>query len=95
MQDTIDRRAALDQLIAHAIEAIREDGGADWLRLMLRRGFVGFENMPENQLRKELELRGLRAPALAEEAVFDSDADDDWEMQRELGGLRAQLGDAA
>lgn len=99
MQETLNRGIVLEQLVAHALEAIREDDNDEWLRLILRRGFVGFENMSEPQLRKELEMRGLRPHKLAEEdAAFEEDADGDaedgWELRRELGGLATELGDA-
>ena len=59
---TLDRQNALERLIAHALDAIRADPDDGWLRLVLRKGFAGFENMSRAQLARELQLRGLQPP---------------------------------
>lgn len=72
------KQAILDQLVSHAEQSIREDvPGSDWLAHILRKGFVGFENMQEPQLRRELELRGLSAPNEPDELEDDVGDDPD------------------
>jgi hypothetical protein len=73
MVGPLDRPAALEQLTMHALRALRDDEHAQWLRLILLRGFIGFENMPDGQLRHELELRGL----LPQELLHDPDEYDE------------------
>jgi hypothetical protein len=84
---TLDRQAAVEQLIAHALDAIRSDPEEGWLRLVLRKGFAGFENMSEAQLARELQLRGLQAPAETSDddpATLEDDFSDDWDLSRDL-----------
>jgi hypothetical protein len=87
MQRSRSRQTVLEQLIEHALAAIRDDDEAQWLQLILRRGFVGFENMPESQLHKELELRGLTGRASPDEEPEPDEIEDDWDVRREVGGL--------
>lgn len=86
---TLDRQAALEQLIAQALDTIRADADDGWLRLILRRGFAGFENMTETQLARELQLRGLQPPIeTGDDAVtLEDDFSDDWDLSHDLPGL--------
>jgi hypothetical protein len=87
-QETLDRPAALARLIAHDVESIRLDADDEWLQLILRKGFIGFENMPETQLLRELHLRGLQPPAvdLDEDLALDDESSADWDPPLDLLG---------
>jgi len=85
----LDRRNALDRLIAHALDAIRADPDDGWLRLVLRKGFAGFENMSRAQLARELQLRGLQPPIETgdDASALEDDFSDDWDLSHDLPDL--------
>lgn len=77
MQDPSTTRAGMvDRLVAHTASAVSSDPDGEWLRFILKRGFIGYEHMSEAQLRSELERCGLV------EMIFD-DAEDDAELASE------------
>jgi hypothetical protein len=88
LRNNIDRAAAVSQLLAHALQSIGNPGESDWLRLILRRGFVGFEKMTDAQLLRELELRELLPPPLEAESDFEEEAAEDRWSQAALPGAR-------
>jgi hypothetical protein len=75
---TLDRSAAVSRLLTRLLGAAEQPAEIEWLRLVLRRGFVGFDNMTDAQLRRELELRELSVPALALGEAFDDEDDERW-----------------
>jgi hypothetical protein len=75
---TLDRAAAVSRLLAHLLGAAERPAESEWLKLVLRRGFVGFDNMTDAQLRRELELRELSVPALALDEALDDEDDEPW-----------------
>lgn len=82
-------------MIAHALDTIRSDPDEGWLRLILRKGFAGFDNMSEAQLARELQLRGLQPPIETgdDAATLEDDFSDDWDLSRDLpDGIAAQWG---
>jgi hypothetical protein len=82
---SLDREVLLEQLIAHAAETIRADPESSWLRLILRKGFAGFETMSGPQLERELQLRGLQPPIeSADSDAHENDFSEDWDLSREL-----------
>jgi hypothetical protein len=74
----LDRTAAVSRLLAQLLGAAERPAESEWLRLVLRRGFIGFDNMTDAQLRRELELRELSVPALAEDEAFAEEDDERW-----------------
>jgi hypothetical protein len=93
LRNNLDRAAAVSQLLTHALQSIGAPGESDWLRLILRRGFVGFERMTDAQLLRELELRELLPPPLEVEGDADEDmiAEDRWSQAALPGARRADL----
>lgn len=84
------KRSMIDTLISHAMTAVSDDPEGTWLRLILRRGFTGFENMSEQQLRTELQLRGLADFEVQEEVDADEELDDagtEVEWRRDFGTM--------
>jgi hypothetical protein len=78
-RNNLDRAAAVSRLLTHALQSIRHADESDWLRLILRRGFIGFEKMTDAQLLRELELRELVPPPPEFESDFDEEeAEDRW-----------------
>jgi hypothetical protein len=53
------REAAINQLIEHTLESIHQDPDGQILRAMVRRGFLGFEELTDSRLEAELRSRGL------------------------------------
>ncbi len=78
------KRNMIDLLVANAVSSVSDDPDGTWLRLILRRGFNGFENMTEVQLRTELQMRGLAGyesqDAEEVDAEDDEDAGVEWRM---------------
>jgi hypothetical protein len=66
---SMGRNVMVDCLVAHTAAAVSSDPDVDWLRFILKRGFIGYEHMSEPQLRNELERSGLM------KIVFDDEED--------------------
>jgi hypothetical protein len=72
----IGRTSMVERLVTHTAAAVSSDPDGEWLRFILKRGFIGYEHMSETQLRNELERCGLI------EMAFD-DGEDDLEVPGE------------
>jgi hypothetical protein len=67
---SMGRNEMVDRLAAHTAAAVSSDPDIDWLRFILRHGFIGYEHMSKTQLQNELERYGLV------ESVFDGREED-------------------
>ena len=66
---SMGRNVMVDRLVAHTAAAVFSDPDIDWLRFILKHGFIGYEHLSETQLRNELERCGLM------EIDFDDEED--------------------
>ena len=70
------------KLVAHSVQTALAESKRYWLKDLFERGFAGYRNYSTEQLRRELQLRGLTEP-LDELANDDSDGELDWEDDAE------------
>lgn len=72
MQPTAtNRQEMISQLVDHSVNSALSESRQYWLREIFEKGFIGYREYSDYQLRLEMQLRGL-------EALPDvSDEDDD------------------
>jgi hypothetical protein len=82
------------KLVSHSVQSALAESKRYWLSDLFERGFAGYSNLSTEQLRRELQLRGLEpgdddlAHEFADTADADFDAFDDdaeWDEQIECG----------
>ena len=83
-QHETTREDKLERLVDHLIDEIRQDSTDTVLRSIVRRGFMGFQNMSDARLDSELRLRGLTS-GLPEQQEPDDVAED---MAQDINDLR-------
>jgi hypothetical protein len=62
------------KLVAHSVQAALAESKRYWLSDLFERGFAGYRNFSTDQLRRELQMRGITASG---EEAADDDLDDD------------------
>lgn len=69
-----NRKEMIRQLVEHSVNNALAESGKYWMREIFENGFIGYREYSDNQLRLEMQLRGLEeSPELSEE-----DSDDDF-----------------
>lgn len=77
------------RLVSFSVQAALAESKKYWLSDLFERGFAGYRNLSAEQLRRELELRGLTAP---EREDLDEDLDDgEWESGGDWDGADCGL----
>lgn len=66
-------------LVQYQMEKIRSGGYGLWLLNVLENGFPGFGSLSDDELRREMQGRGLRAEFDVPDAPVDEDDDADFE----------------
>jgi hypothetical protein len=89
----MNRELIIQKLIESKVDYITRHGCGIWLHDILERGFIGFGNMPDEQLLREMRQRGIRCemenkPWPVDEDDDDCEADDD-EEDGDVRRLRA------
>jgi hypothetical protein len=67
------RAEMIRQLVDHSVSQAVAEARPYWLRELFEHGFVGYRKFSDQQLRMEMQLRGLENP---EEAIDDDPSDD-------------------
>jgi hypothetical protein len=77
------------KLVSHSVQSALAESKRYWLSDLFERGFAGYQNLSTEQLRRELQMRGLAADDGGEdEDLDDLDAIDDeaeWDEEIECG----------
>ncbi len=66
----------IHKLVSHSVQTALSESKRYWLSDLFERGFAGYRNYSADQLRRELQLRGL---AGTEDELLDEDIEDDIE----------------
>jgi hypothetical protein len=83
-QREITREEKLERLVDHLMDEIRQDSTDTVLRSIVRRGFMGFQNMSEARLDSELRLRGPTSAPPERQQVDDANEG----MSEDISDLR-------
>lgn len=92
-----ERDLLVQSLVVDSIEKLRADRLSLWLHTILECGFVGFANMGETELRREVARRGLRLEERFDEQPheeFDDDPEDEDDDLLDLLPLQRQGGES-
>ena len=86
------------KLVSHSVQSALAESKRIWLSDLFERGFAGYSNLSTEQLRRELQMRGLEAgdDAAEDEDLIELLDDDDaeWDEEIECGlELRYRGGD--
>jgi hypothetical protein len=80
----MERKRMIEQLIESTVTCALGDPELVWLKAMLVKGFVGYEKMSSESLKREMQLRGLLDFDDPEpEDEFDDDDDNELEDEFE------------
>lgn len=89
----MNKEIIIQKLIESQIDYITRHGCGLWLHNILERGFVGFGNMSEEQLLREMRQRGIKDEFDNKPWPVDEDDDDDAEQEDE--DVRKLIGECA
>ena len=87
------------KLVSHSVQSALAESKRYWLSDLFERGFAGYRNLSTEQLRRELQMRGLVADDGADEDDLDANLDlveeeAEWDEEIECGlELRYRGGD--
>jgi hypothetical protein len=80
----------IHKLVSHSVQSALAESKRYWLSDLFERGFAGYSNLSTEQLRRELQMRGLAAAdaddledELGDIDGFDDDAE--WDEEIECG----------
>lgn len=88
----MNRDLIIQKLIESQIDYITRHGCGLWLHNVLERGFTGFGNMSEEQLRREMRQRGIRDEFDNKPWPLDEEDDDEFEPEEDED-IRSVLGE--
>lgn len=71
--NSTDRAEMIGQLVEHSVSKAKSEANAYWMRDIFEKGFAGYSKFSDQQLRVEMQLRGLETSA---DAFEDEDEDD-------------------
>lgn len=69
----MNREDMIRRLVSYSVEAALREQQTYWLQELFEKGFAGYRNYSDSRLRRELELRGLRA---TDDAYGDDETDE-------------------
>lgn len=72
----ISRKEMISRLVDHSVANALSESQPYWMREIFENGFVGYRRLSDQQLRLEMQLRGLEATPEGD----DEDADDDFQF---------------
>jgi hypothetical protein len=72
----MNRELIIQKLIESRVDYITRHGCGIWLHEILERGFIGFANMPDAQLAREMRQRGIKCEIENKPWPVDEDDDD-------------------
>jgi hypothetical protein len=87
----MNRELIIQKLIESKVDYITRHGCGIWLHDILERGFVGFANMPDEQLLREMRQRGIKCEM--DNTPWPLDEDDDEDPEPEDDDVRRLIGE--
>jgi hypothetical protein len=88
------RQYMIDSLVGFSLSAALQDPDAEWLREIFANGFVGFSNMSDRELLREMQFRDLAGYPGGPEAIEDAEPeeeDDDHALQALLPFRQSEM----
>jgi len=92
----MNRESIIQKLIENRVDNIARHGCGIWLHEILERGFIGFANMSDAELSREMRHRGIKCEIENKPWPVDEDDDDpEPEEDEEDDDVRRLIGECA